>query len=291
MHRIRSHAALWVAVALFWLGAPRAAAESVLPLPGGKKHFESAYSKMIVVEQGSLRALYFVRDSGQLAVETAMDLSTPHELQVPYAKAMFASYLLVPEPRRILIVGLGGGAMVHFLEHYEPELQIDAVEIDPVVVEIARDYFGTRASERVNIVTADGVEIIEKGRERYDVIYLDAFLKPSEDTDRHGVPLGMRTQAFYRRLLERVTDDGIIVFNVNRGAGANQHIREIRAGFPMTYAFAPRSNNLILLAGRARETGPAQWRETAKQVDARLDAHFPIAELIDNWVSEPEEWR
>jgi len=43
---------------------------------------------------------------------------------------MFSSYLFLPRPEHVLIVGLGGGSMVRFLEHHEPDLKIDVVEID-----------------------------------------------------------------------------------------------------------------------------------------------------------------
>ena len=89
----------------------------------------------------------------------------------------------------MLIVGLGGGSMVHYLQQTDPGVKIDAVEIDPLVVKLAADMFGTKPSENVNIVTADGLKFIADAKDQtYDVIYMDAFLKPSADDRRHGRP-------------------------------------------------------------------------------------------------------
>lgn len=81
-----------------------------------------------------------MKDSGQEAVETKVDLEKPHELLAPYSHCMFLSYVFRPKQENVLIVGLGGGAMVHFLRHYDPQVKIDVVEIDAVVVGIADQY-------------------------------------------------------------------------------------------------------------------------------------------------------
>lgn len=138
----------------------------------------SEFSHVRVRRQGSIRSLIFVRDNGEEAVETALNVSKPHQLRVPYMQTMFASYLFRPQAQHVLIVGLGGGAMVQFLKHHQPELRIDAVEIDPVVVKIADQHFGTRSGGNVNIVTADAFKYLNETRSLYDVIYMDAFLKP-----------------------------------------------------------------------------------------------------------------
>jgi hypothetical protein len=65
-----------------------------------------------------------------------MNLKSPHVLRFTYLQHMFASYLLQPKQSKVLIVGLGGGSMVHFLQKHDPTVAVDAVEIDPVVVQL-----------------------------------------------------------------------------------------------------------------------------------------------------------
>jgi len=74
-----------------------------------------------------------------------VNLKKPYELLEAYARYMFLSYLFQAQPERVLIVGLGGAAMVHFLKHYDPEVHVDVVEIDPAVVKIAAEYFECRS--------------------------------------------------------------------------------------------------------------------------------------------------
>jgi spermidine synthase len=132
--------------------------------------------------------MLFVRDNGQEVLESRIDLGQPHVFQYEYPRFLVANYLLRPHPKSVLIVGLGGGAMVHFLRRIDPGLRIDVVEIDPVVVRLADRYFDIRAGDGVSIITADGLKFLTETRNRYDVIYLDAFLKPAAGTDATGAP-------------------------------------------------------------------------------------------------------
>ena len=134
------------------------------------------------------RTLAFVRDNGQEAFETQVDLDKPYELTITYVPFMFNNYLLEPKPKRVLIVGLGGGSMIHFLKRYDPEVKIDSVEIDPAVVEIAKKYFNVPDDDNVKLMAEDGLKYLESTDAKYDVIYMDAFLKPSADTDKTGAP-------------------------------------------------------------------------------------------------------
>ncbi len=141
-----------------------------------------------------------MRDNGQEVIETLVDINQPHRLMLEYTRYMFLSYALQPKQERVLIVGLGGGAMVHFLARYDPQVKVDVVEIDPAVVQVAQEYFGVRSQGNVNIITADAFKYLAESQVPYDVIYMDAFLKPSGDTDSTGVPLKLKQAQFYKSL-------------------------------------------------------------------------------------------
>ena len=105
----------------------------------GKLEFDetSDFSHSAFVVKAPSRRLLFVRDRGEEVVQTRVNMKKPYELLHDCNRMMFASYSSMPKPERVLIVGLGGGAMVHFLKHYDSKVQVDAVEIDPVVAKLA----------------------------------------------------------------------------------------------------------------------------------------------------------
>ena len=65
--------------------------------------------------------------------------------------------------------------MPMFLRAYYPNATIHAVDIDPDVVHVAKEYFGFREDERLKAHVGDGRAFVENAREPYDIIFLDAF--------------------------------------------------------------------------------------------------------------------
>jgi spermidine synthase len=245
-------AACMLATAAFQTEAAAQSAQAALENAAGELEYDghSDYSHIRIRRRGPIRSMIFVRDNGHEVLETQMDLRRPAELKFEYLRYLFASYLFQPEPKRVLIVGLGGGSMVHYLQQTDPGVKIDAVEIDPLVVKIAADMFGTKSSENVNIVTADGFKFIADAEDRtYDVIYMDAFLKPSAATDETGAPLALRTQQFYKQLQQKLKPGGVVAFNLNPHAELEADIRELAEAFSQLYVFPMSQHNGVVAIG------------------------------------------
>lgn len=246
-----------------------------------EEEVKSEFSRIRVRRQASVRTLLFVRDNKEEVIETIVNLKKPYEMLAPYTRGMFASYLFQPKQQQVLIVGLGGGAMVHFLRHYDPETQVTAVEIDPVVVKLADRYFAVRPDKTLNIITGDGLQYLEKTDARYDVIYMDAFLKPSADTDATGTPLPMKTIRFYKGVQEKLKPGGVVAFNLNRHQGLEADINTLRGAFPQIYVFRVAENNVAVIGttSQTRET-PAALLTRAKDIDRRFKATFSFQEVV-----------
>ena len=188
----------------------------------------SDYSHIRIRRQGNMRSMNFVRDNGEEHIQTVWNVKKPYEMVTHYSRLMFASYFFVPRQKRVLIVGLGGGAMVHFYEHYDPDVKVDAVEIDPKVVELADKYSNVRTQKNTKIITEDAFKYFKEDKTLYDVIYMDAFLKPSEGTDATGQPLRLKTTEFYKGLRQHLTPEGIVVINLNVHQGTDDDLATVR---------------------------------------------------------------
>src|SRR5262249_49040400 len=139
-------------LALFLLPAPAFSAKSGMGGGAIEAEGKSEYSHIRIRRQGNIRTMNFVRDNGEEHIQTLWNTKKPYELVTHYSRLMFSSYLFMPQQKRVLIVGLGGGAMVHFYEHYDPNVQVDAVEIDPKVVEFADKWFEVRTEKNIKII-------------------------------------------------------------------------------------------------------------------------------------------
>jgi spermidine synthase len=251
---------------------------------GSLEHEEvSTFSQIRIRRAGDVRAMTFVRDNGQEVVQSRVNLSAPHTLVAPYARSMFAGYLYQPQPRRVLIVGLGGGAMVRFLTHHEPHAQIDAVEIDPAVVRLADQYFDVRSGGNVRVHTADAVAFVEAVTDPYDMILMDAFLRPSSDTDSTGVPNRLKTLEFLARLKQALAPGGVVAFNVNEYASMADDIAAITTAFGQVAVYrSPPSDNKVVIAVSDAMPSDADLRARLAALEPRFGGALSLAEVMKN---------
>lgn len=241
----------------------RARELGVQELPRAGVEIQTPFSTVRIRDEGSVRTLYFVRDCGDEVAQGFWDLDRPHELVGRYARYMLASYLFVPRPSRALLLGVGPGSMLRFLQRHDPRLQVDAIEIDAEIPRIAEEYFGLRLREPQRLTVADGASFLERAP-TYDVIWVDAFLKPSVGTDRSGAPLAMRSARFYRTLRRRVRAGGIVMLDLNWTRGLEDDLAAISEAFEECYLFGvPETANYVVAAQ------PAPGRLSAELLERR----------------------
>ncbi len=111
---------------------------------------------------------------------------------------------------------------------------------------------------------------------------MDAFLKPSEQTDATGQPLNLKTIAFYKGLREHLTPDGIVVVNLNVHPRTSDDLATLRSVYPQTYAFRATSPNVIVVCtwDKTRVT-VAALHEKAKKLDGRFKATFTFQSVVE----------
>lgn len=165
----------------------------------------SAYNHIFVTEDDEgLRSLLFEKDG---ALQSVVKVGDPDHLELPYARAMLVGVAFVEEPKRVLIVGLGGGTIPQFLHKHYPTMKIDVVEIDPEVVAVAKKFFGVREDPLLSIHVDDGRKFIEKCRKPYDIIFLDAF-------GFDNIPYHLATREFLTAVRKALSPKGVVVGNL-----------------------------------------------------------------------------
>jgi len=79
--------------------------------------------------------------------------------------------------KNVLLLGLGGGSVVETLrEDFDCEAAIEAVEIDPEMIEIALRDFNLGRFEPLHIVQANAFDYLSNGTKRFDLIIVDLFI-------------------------------------------------------------------------------------------------------------------
>lgn len=231
-------ARLAVLAVLLALGACKQEPEAT----DGRVVRESFYNQ-IIVERNAREADMKFQVGRRATRQTAVDLDDPTRLVIPYTGAMLTAAFVQPRPVRVLQIGLGGGALNRFLRRAYPEAGLTTVELDPVVLELARSHMGFVPDEKDRVEIADGRAFLRRDQTRWDWILVDAY--------RGGaVPLHLKTREFYEALRARLAPGGVVVFNLhsgNRLFDADQ--ATLNAVFPEVHLFGvPGTGNVIALA-------------------------------------------
>jgi len=113
-----------------------------------------------------------------------------------------------PNPKNVLVIGAGDGGVVRELTRYDAVKHIDLVEIDPLVVEVSRQYLPQTSCRlddpRVNILYMDGLKHVRTCENQYDLIIVDS-------TDPFGPGEGLFTREFYGNCYRALREGGIMV--------------------------------------------------------------------------------
>lgn len=259
--RAGARAAAWLAV------LPGLLLGSAWADPPPLLHSErSLYRQVFVYGDSYTRCLCFTREC-RIGRQSCMDLKQPDRLMFEYTQMMLGALLLNPDPRSILIIGLGGGTLPHALGKLLPNAEIDVVEIDPAVARVAHDYFGYQPGAHQHLYEEDGrayVRRMLRTLQRYQLIMLDAY-------DQQYIPEHLLTQGFLAQVRSLLAPNGIVAANTFSSSRLYQNESvTYRAVFGTFYNL--KSANRVILASNGQLPGIAQATRNARQFDAAFAA-------------------
>lgn len=197
-----------------------------------------------VVDAAGLRSLHF----GPARIQSRMRLRAPDALVFDYTRLMAAFLLLAPRPRRVLLIGLGGGSLLKFLHRQVAGLRLDVVENDARVIAL-RDAFRIPADGRLRIHLGDGLDFLQAAQHRYDAILLDGF-------DEDGMPARLRSPRFVAACRRVLTPGGLLVLNMDSDDAAllrlRQHLHRVFDGAVLDLPDEDGGNRVIFAGRRLR---------------------------------------
>jgi spermidine synthase len=125
------------------------------------------------------------------------------------------------EPLKILILGNGSGTYASQCSRYFPGSEIEGVEIDQKITDLALKYFDM--PESVKVTTNDGRAYLQTIEGRYDVILVDAY----QDIT---IPFQMSSLEFFQLVYDHLEPHGVMAVNMNMhsdGEGSiNQYLSD-----------------------------------------------------------------
>lgn len=203
-------------------------------------------------------------------------------LVFPYTTYYELFKLFVPEPDATLVLG-GGSATVAKVLHDTSSATVDVVDIEPLLPKVAQKYFVVPHSDRINYTITDARMFLRTAETTYDFIFSDVY------TSLHSVPVHVTTKEYYTLMSERLSDQGIAMFNIigslapTEGSFLFSTYKTLTSVFPQVDVFAVQSTtsyypqNFIVVARKT--ASEKSMRELVSQHPAFADRADALVDM------------
>ncbi|MHC0448488.1 MAG: spermidine synthase [Candidatus Lariskella arthropodorum] len=173
---------------------------------------KNEHCKMWIYDTSKERCLSFKDPRlGRLSRQSCIMLADVDKIVFDYQKSILSALYINTGPKKVLMIGLGGGTLAKAILALLPDVTLDIVEINRDMPYVAKQYFFFNATEKTNIVIMDGAEFIrykaqQYNKQGYDFIIMDAF-------DQDYIPDHFLKKEFVMQLKEIMRDGGILAVN------------------------------------------------------------------------------
>ena len=216
-------------------------------------------------------------------VQSEMILSDPLELSMPYVRHIMTALPLLKNPQHILIIGLGGASMQRYLYRLLPDAIIETAELDPAVVKVATSYFFFKEDARQIVHLGDGRKFIENSKDKYDIIFLDAFSATS-------IPYPLSTRQFLEAIKDHLVPGGIVCANLWESL---PEYRDMLKTYATVFAElhllnCPYSGGNVILVANPDKAGltTQSWADKARTFEKLYPTGLDLPRLIESSIAD-----
>ena len=197
--------------------------------------------------------------------------------------ALLTNYRFKPDDAfKVLAIGGGGYTLPRYLINNFPKATVTVLEIDPKVTEVNYQKLGLTLNERLKIIHADGRVGLQQLKEKFDLVYGDAF-------SDFLIPFHLTTRELVEEIKDRLNEGGIYAINLVDGprGGQGQFLASslitINSVFPQTYLFPftkqwqNQRRHTSVIAGMMESLDEKRWAATIPLNDPRWAKAAPEA--------------
>jgi spermidine synthase len=240
--------------------ANRRAGPGRSPAQPAPKPRKPKFAPVTLSEQDGVRYLHF----GTEWVQGAMRIRKPDWIELEYAQQMMSWMLFMNEPRHIVQLGLGTGALTKFCHRNFPQARVSAIELNPSVIAICESMFKLPPSdERLSIIEMDAMDFVtdEAHHGNIDVLQVDLY-----DATARGPVLD--TPDFYAACAACLSENGIMTVNLfGDHPSYAKNLKAMRPAFRQVIALPEvHDGNVVAIAfkTRSRIDMPALYEAAAR---------------------------
>lgn len=243
-----------------------------------KRHIDTASAHYVVEDFDSGLNKIRVVATGPGGYQSGMILGDRSQLTFWYTREI--ANVVSGRQEKSSILNLGGGAFVlpSYLANQYPGSQLDVVEIDPQLVDIAKIEFGYVERPNLRVIAGDARTYVNQTDERYDIVIVDVY-------GDGNIPFTFMTAEYGRAVYQLVKPGGIVLANIIAGqSGACRDLLDVVVApyigfFPVAgyvQQTAGARSNIVAIFGTSGTELPEAYKKLDINVGAFTDDFAPV---------------
>jgi spermidine synthase len=212
---------------------------------GERIDVDSRYNRIIIYQAADPETKRPIRllVTDPFGVQSGMFADRDDDLAFRYSKYYRLGDVINPAIKNSLVIG--GAAYSYpkdFLKNHV-SANLDVVEIDARMTELAKKYFNLKDDPRLKIYHEDARVFLNENKKKYDSIYIDAFNSNS------SIPYQLTTKEAVESIYESLNDGGAVMVNIisalegDKGRFLRAEYATYKAVFPQLYLFRVSGKN------------------------------------------------
>ena len=166
--------------------------------------FKTRHTSLSIVRTDNTLELRFGADS----LQSRINIKNPHRLELKNLEYLLAILLFLPPPQNILLLGTGGGSLIHFLRYHYPRSCLTSVDFDAELQELMHlNMLLPEANKNLHYVIDDAAHFLYHCQQQFDLILVDIF-------DGSQSPAWLLEPPGIRQILSLLSDRGAVAYNL-----------------------------------------------------------------------------
>jgi spermidine synthase len=165
--------------------------------------------------------------SNSNTLQSIINVDHPEQLALKNLQYLIAVLLFMPQPKRILLLGTGGGSLVHFLRHHYPDSHLTSVDIDGELLDLMHEKMHLpKADDQLTYVIDDAAHYLQHCNQTFDLILVDIFIGDQS-------PDWLLSSANMQLLYTLLNSSGAVAYNllIDDESEFDQYYRDLRSVF------------------------------------------------------------
>lgn len=208
-------------------------------------------------------------------------------LGAEYQPLTTVSFCFLKEIKNALLLGLGAGEFLSYLMTYFSEVHVDAIEINPVMVDIVKEFREIDFHGKMDFVIGDAFRYIAVTNKSYDLIFCDVyFFKPSTTQEYKG---------FFKNVKKHLNKNGVFVWNAHIPFIPRDVVKDMFIHFEHVIAAVTKTDpNIVFICYQGNEKTEQELKEIASMLKVKHNFRYALPDLIKKFKpilsSEKQMW-